>query len=271
MKDFDRMPIELREIINGFKIIEVIEGRIGDKIIKLANSNNEILYLKTSDTLLTQNEMFNEFEILNWLDSEKLNTPNPLFFKKEVNKSYMLLSNLPGINAHEITDKFEKDAIVRLSAEALKKIHETEFSTIPSAYRNCLDVELDEVCDYVRNDRIDIEGFKNANDNKTPKECLEYLLDKRSMFNADVFTHGDYCLPNVLIVDKCDYGFVDWAQAGGGDIYRDIAPMVKSINRNFGEAYSEKFFEYYGIDEDKINFEKIDFYNLMDQFYYCKK
>jgi len=69
---------------------------------------------------------------------------------------------------------------------------------------------------------IDIEAFKKANNAKTPQTVLEYLLEKKDLFKSDVFTHGDYCLPNVLIEDKSNYGLVDWSQAGTGDIYRDI-------------------------------------------------
>jgi len=47
--------------------------------------------------------------------------------------------------------------------------------------------------------------------------------------------------------------------------------MVKSINRNFGEIYSDLFLKHYGIDEDKVSKEKIIYYDLIDQFTYFKK
>ncbi|MCM1991613.1 phosphotransferase [Oceanirhabdus seepicola] len=127
------------------------------------------------------------------------------------------------------------------------------------------------ICEDVKNNMIDVEAFKKANDDKTPEVVLKYLLDKRSIFNADVFTHGDYCLPNILIVDQNNYGFVDWSQGGIGDIYRDLSPFVKSITRNFGEMYSTIFLKHYGIDKDEVNIEKIVYYDLIDQFTYFKK
>ncbi|MCM1991614.1 phosphotransferase [Oceanirhabdus seepicola] len=130
MNDFDSIPLELQEIIYHFKIVEVIEGRIGDKIIKLSNPKNEFFYLKISDTKITQNEMFNEFEVLNWLSSHKLNVPKVIFFKKEMDKSYMLLSNVQGISAHQITDQLSKEEIIKVSAEALRKIHKIDVCSI---------------------------------------------------------------------------------------------------------------------------------------------
>lgn len=271
MNDFHSMPLELQEIIYHFKIVEVIEGRIGDKIIKLSNKNNEFLYLKISDTKITQKEIFNEFEVLNWLSFHELNVPKVIFFKKEKGKSYMLLSNVPGTSAHKITGQFSKEEIIKTSAEALQKIHKIDARSIPLGYRNCLDSELKRICEDVKNNMIDVEAFKKANNDKTPQVVLEYLLDKRSMFNTDVFTHGDYCLPNILIVDQYNYGFVDWSQGGMGDIYRDLSPIVKSITRNFGEMYSTIFLKHYGIDKDEVNIEKIVYYDLIDQFTYFKK
>ncbi|MGH4123890.1 MAG: phosphotransferase [Clostridium sp.] len=134
MNNFDSIPLELQEIIYQFKIVEVIEGRSGDKIFKLSNKNSKLLYLKISDTKTMQNDIFNEFEVLNWLSSHKLNVPKVIFFKKEMYKSYMLLSNVPGISAHKITDQFSKEEIIKVSAEALHKIHKIDVCSIPLGY-----------------------------------------------------------------------------------------------------------------------------------------
>lgn len=271
MYDFQSFPLELQEIIYRFKIVEVIKGRIGDKIIKLSNPENELLYLKISDTTISQNEMISEFEILKWLSFQKLNVAKVIFFKKEMYKSYMLLSNVSGTSAHKITNQFTKEEIVKVCAEALQKIHKIDISSIPIRYKNSLENELKRICQDVKNNMIDVEAFKKANNSKTPRIVLEYLIDKKSIFNIEVFTHGDYCLPNILVFNKENYGFVDWSQAGIGDRYRDLSPMVKSITRNFGEMYSTLFLKYYGIDKDKINLEKIVYYDLIDQFTYFKK
>lgn len=269
MNDFKSYPSELQKIINSFEIVEVINGRIGDKIIKLSNRNKK-LYLKISNTEMTQDEMENECKILNWLSLSRLNIPKVLFFQKDTKESYMLLSSISGISSHEMT-KISKEEIVKISAKVLKKVHKIDTRSIPSNYTNCLEKELESIMENVDNDMIDIEAFKKANNNKTPQRVLDYLLDKKNLFKSNVFTHGDYCLPNILIDYEMNYGLVDWSQGGIGDIYRDISPLVKSINRNFGETYSKIFLQHYGIDEDKVNREKIVYYDLIDQFTYFKK
>ena len=80
VNSFLSFPLELQKIINSFEISEVIEGRIGDKIIELSNRNKR-LYLKISSTEMTQDEMENECRILNWLSFSRLNIPEVLFFQ----------------------------------------------------------------------------------------------------------------------------------------------------------------------------------------------
>ena len=43
---------------------------------------------------------------------------------------------------------------------------------------------------------------------------LDDLLRKRHDEEDLVFTHGDYCLPNVIIDGEEVAGFVDWGRAG---------------------------------------------------------
>jgi kanamycin kinase/aminoglycoside 3'-phosphotransferase-2 len=267
--DFTNFPLELQEIIHGYKVLKVIEGRIGDSIIKLSKQENKFLYLKICKTSITQSAIQNEYKILNWLHDKDLNVPRVLFYISDKQISYLLISNVEGTNAHEVTNQINKKEIVRTCAKALRKIHKVEVSDIPLQYRDNLESELSTISENVRNYRIDVDAFKGANNSKTPEEIFQYLLDKKSMFEATVFTHGDYCLPNILLVDENNYGFVDWAQAGIGDIYRDLSTMFKSIKRNFGELYSALFLEYYGLTE--FNNEKIHYYDMVDQFTYFKK
>ena len=271
MLNFQDFPIELQKIIQSFEITKINEGRVGDKIVKLTNSENKTFYLKISKSINTHLELINENEVLNWLLCKGLNVPKVIFFKEEKDSTYMLLSKVPGIIAYEITNKFSIIEIIKICAIALQRIHSIDASTISLKYRNCLETELNKIYKDVKSNLIDIEAFRKENNDKTPQLVLEYLFDKKSIFNEDVFTHGDYCLPNILIADRYNYGFVDWSQAGIGDRYRDLSAMEGSIKRNFGSKFINLFYEEYGIKSEDIEREKITYYKLVDQFFYHKK
>ena len=91
------------------------------------------------------------------------------------------------------------------------------------------------------------------------------MLAGRPASEDRVFTHGDLCLPNVIIHDKRLSGFIDLGSAGIGDPYRDLALVGRSLNRNLGPGWADIFFAHYGLaapDPDKLRY-----YRLLDEFF----
>ena len=80
-----------------------------------------------------------------------------------------------------------------------------------------------------------------------------------------MFSHGDYCLPNILLRDNQVNGFIDFGRAGISDRYNDLAIASRSIRYNLGEDYETLFFEYYGLDY--VNQAKTEYYRLMDELF----
>lgn len=94
---------------------------------------------------------------------------------------------------------------------------------------------------------------------KATKEEIDELIDNIPEEDL-VFTHGDYCLPNIMIDEELGHvvGFVDLGRAGIADRYHDLALCLGSIQYNTGQDYRQTFLEAYGLftvwDEDKIKF-----------------
>ena len=83
-----------------------------------------------------------------------------------------------------------------------------------------------------------------------------------------VFTHGDYCAPNVLVGPAPSHpvtGVVDWGYAGVADHWRDIVKALWSIEFNFGadKGWKEEWLTAYGIEEDS---QKLEFYDRLTAF-----
>ena len=101
---------------------------------------------------------------------------------------------------------------------------------------------------------------------------LEWLENNRPSFEP-VFSHGDYCLPNVFLKDDKVNGFIDLDRAGVGDKWNDIALCYRSLKHNFDGTYGGKvykdfnpdmLFEVLGIEPD---WEKIRYYTLLDELF----
>ena len=79
-----------------------------------------------------------------------------------------------------------------------------------------------------------------------------------------VFTHGDYCLPNIIVRDGALSGVIDWDYAGLADPYVDYVSCIWSIRYNYGEDAERLipvFLETYGVELDQ---EKYEFYRKLN-------
>ncbi|TMC97134.1 MAG: hypothetical protein E6J05_12600 [Chloroflexi bacterium] len=61
-----------------------------------------------------------------------------------------------------------------------------------------------------------------------------------------VLTHGDYCLPNILVVDGRLTGLIDVGGAGLGDPQDDLAAGVWTLQYNYGAGLAREFLDAYG-------------------------
>ncbi len=88
-----------------------------------------------------------------------------------------------------------------------------------------------------------------------------------------VFSHGDFCLPNIFLEDGQVAGFIDLGDASVSDKWRDIALCYRSLKHNFDGSYGGKvyegfnpdiLFEKLGIEPD---WEKIKYHILLDELF----
>ena len=90
------------------------------------------------------------------------------------------------------------------------------------------------------------------------------LVSRKPEREDSVFTHGDYCLPNIIILERSIAGFVDLHRAGVSDRYKDLALAIRSIRSNLGYDLESVFLNEYGITRPDI--QKIEYYMLLDEF-----
>ena len=96
-------------------------------------------------------------------------------------------------------------------------------------------------------------------------EVYVALRDHQPTEDDFVFTHGDYCLPNILLQGECVSGFIDLDRAGISDRYNDLAIASRSIAYNLGPEYEQRFFLSYGVEH--IDDEKIQYFRMMDELF----
>lgn len=203
-------------------------------------------------------------EKLIWLEG-KLPVPKVLHYSRNDEFEFLLMSEIVGYDGSHPIHRENIGCLIRKLAQALRQIHNVEIEECPFDFKlNRRLIGINKRYDAGLIDRRKVEEeFVGRN-----FEELYQALATNTFHSEDlVFTHGDFSVTNVIINDISLGGFIDLADAGVADRYRDLAAMHYSIIRNYGEEWLDLFYKEYGILD--INLEKIKFYDVLEAFCCC--
>src|SRR5919202_4271847 len=95
-----------------------------------------------------------------------------------------------------------------------------------------LDAEIARAEARLRHGQVDEADFDQQRQGHRAVDLFQTLRLTRPHAEDLVFTHGDYCLPNIMIDAGQVAGFLELGSAGIGDRYRDLALAARSITYN---------------------------------------
>lgn len=255
----ESLPEEISLLIRKVNWTKNTVGRSGDEVYHLT-SQTQNFYLKIR-RVPNPEPLKLESQVLIWLKG-KLPVPEVVCYQKDSSKEYLLITEVPGLMASDPRWQDKKKIVLRL-AEGLKWIHSLPIESCPFAYPTGMLIQ--KAGERVRSGLVDEDDFDKCRKGKRAAELYEELVRSKPAQNDEVFTHGDYCLPNVILSVSGVSGFIDWARAGVADRYRDLGIAARSIAYNLGGEYIPYFFEAYGLKAaDK---EKVEFFQLLDEFF----
>jgi aminoglycoside phosphotransferase len=250
-------PPVLSKIISGYIWQQNQTGLSTSQVFHLKKAGGENLYLKIDSR--RESRLLAEKQRLEWLKG-KLPVPELRFFVSDDERDYLLISEIEGSGTH--ADLWKKDIprTIRQLAAGVKLIHSLPIADCPFDERSETKIKK-------ARRRIELRLIEQSNfekPDKKPEELFQKVVADKPDSEDLVFTHGDYCLPNVIMCDFVINGFIDLAEAGIADRYQDIALLVRSVEYNFGKRWIPMIFECLGIEP---NWEKIEFYQLLDKFF----
>ncbi|QMS84739.1 APH(3') family aminoglycoside O-phosphotransferase [Candidatus Xianfuyuplasma coldseepsis] len=254
------IPISLQPFINQKTISENTTGMTGARIIE-------------SDDIIIKIEQYHheskrEIETLRFLQ-EKVPVPTLIDYLVENNTSYIVMSKLRGKMAFEKPYISNPDALIKHLAEAIKRLWTIDIKSCPIQNRiqdkliyakHLIDTNQ------IHREEIDYSWLKNDNI-KSVEELYEWLLVNQPEEDL-VFTHGDFCLPNVLFTENQLVGYIDLGRAGVADRYQDIALCARSLSYNLSVKLNDqiimKFLQEFKIP---IKWDKIMYYIILDELF----
>ncbi len=199
-----------------------------------------------------------------WLQG-RLPVPEVRYWGEDETRQYLLISAIPGLALYHDALRDQLTSVIQRYATGLRQIHAISPDACPFDMR--LDVKIGQAHRRLHAGLVDVTNFDAERQGSSAQTAFRELLATRPAEEDLVFTHGDYCTPNVLIdPDSLTLnGFVDWGRAGVADRYQDLALAARSIEYNFGAEWIALFFDAYGITP--VDREKVAFYRLVDEFF----
>lgn len=258
--DVDTLPELLSNKIKNCTWHEITVGESG-AYTYLLSDDKERSYLKITSHKLNIS-MDNEVRLLDWLE-EKLPVPKVLLFTKDEEYEYLLMSEIKGVCSFDASLAGDIPRVVKLLAKGLRMIHNLDICDCP--VKKTLDIRIEEAKFRSMKGLVDEADFDLIRQGRKAEDLYRELLDKRPDTEDLVFTHGDYCLPNILIDNWEIGGFIDWSNGGISDRYQDLALASRSLIYNFGKEWVPLFFKEYGLEH--VDYEKVEYYRLLDEFF----
>ncbi len=245
--DCIRFPLAIEEKIKGKTYRREKIGRSGAEIFIYEDM---VLKIEKSGESADR-----EYEILRWLEG-KLPSPHVLVFVRENGFNYLLMTKIAGTMACDAS--LDPQNTVKGLARGLKMLWRVDISDCPVLWDADTKLMLAE---------------KKLADS-AEKKALFHELKAKKPSETLVFSHGDYCLPNVFLRDAECVGFLDLGSAGIADLWYDIMMCRWSLSYNFRELggmdkaryaeYEALFFEELGLLPDE---EKMRYYEKLDEFF----
>lgn len=258
------IPPALRDVIAGEAVWESVAlGFSGTAIFRIISETGETRYLKIANRAASA-EIMAEAARLQWLAGQ-LPVPQVLHFSEMEGRAFLLMSTIPGYVTCDPRVAGDLPRVVRLLAAGMRTLHALNQSGCPFDAR--LDVKIAAACERMARGEVDDDDFDDVRHGRTANSLFGELIATRPAAEDLVFTHGDYCLPNILIHAEQNViaGFIDLGRAGIADRYQDIALAARSLAYNFGSQWVPLLFEAYGLDP--VDHAKIAYYQLLDEFF----
>ena len=249
---------------------EVGSGESGASVFRFDRPSGASVYLKSRafDPGRASRPLFDEAERFGWMHAVGLPVPSVLQYHEWKGREYLLLTPLPGTDAAAPRPEDRRGAVVAALAAGLRLLHATNISACPfdaSRRGRVAEAKARLAAGLVRESEFD-----PVRRGRTASDLHAELLATQPAIEERVFTHGDYCLPNVLLEEDGAggyrvSGFVDCGNAGVADPYQDLALCARSIASNVGPEWVPALFARYGVE--RVDEVRVGWYQLLDEFF----
>ena len=257
--------MEYMSSVEGLTLIgEVSTGCSLSRVMRVRSKGTDF-FLKYSDDSEESARILRECRVFEEM-SGKLPLPRLRSYGTYNNMTYMLTHGVSGKSAAELCKEYEPERMMMLLCAAMAGLHSVDISHCPII--NDLDKKLFLARERMLRGAVDESDFDKKRQGMSAREIFVLLLKNRPEHEDSVFTHGDFCLPNIMFDAAGNVVFIDMGGAGIACRYQDIALMLRSFQYNYGivayETVAEMFEKHAAI---QIDAGLVEYYQALDEMF----
>ncbi|AVH60621.1 aminoglycoside 3'-phosphotransferase [Streptomyces dengpaensis] len=252
---------------------EIVSGGLsGARVIKVLDAQDRVLaFVKAASptTPHLEEELRGEAERLIWLTGQGVRVPEVLGLTSE-DGTWLATRPLKGAPASDHFSSDERFAVVTAVAEGLRTLHSLDPLSCP--FDRSLPSALAVAEKRTHEGLVDFSWRLAGKKDVTTADALRDLRQAISatVLGELVVSHGDFCLPNVMILPHGDAGFVDVGRSGVADRHSDVADILRSLrshmNPQYAEPHAQHFLDVYG--RAGIESERLRLHDKLEEFFW---
>jgi aminoglycoside 3'-phosphotransferase-2 len=261
------LPGEFTALLAGYDLATCRAGESGATLWHCTAEGLPARYLKVA-SLDAELRLDGEAERLQWMHERGVPVPLVLGYDRRGDAEYLLLDEVRGSPASDPRWANALSETVSAIGHSLARLHGTSIADCPFDQRVAM--QIGQARRRIDSHRVVTQEFDESRIGRDPKALFGELVASVPVSEDLVLTHGDFCLPNIILRTGRDgevevAGLVDCGRAGVADRYQDLALVSRSIQGNFGEEFVPRFLKAYGLSS--VDDAKVYFYLLLDEFF----
>ncbi len=249
-------PLEAQ--LEGFVLHKITIGKSGAGVWHATRGRTNWFIKAQKNTV----ELEQEAKKMRWFAAQGIQVPAVINYLETNNTAFLITEALQGTDASRANNP---RATTIALAHFLRHLHNLKITDCP--FDRTLNTSLEIAKHNLHNGFVDETDFDLARLGIPVPLLYQRLLAERPNFEDLVLTHGDFCLPNIILEQNSVSGIIDLGRAGIADRYQDIALILRSMESEMNPRFhgcTDIFAHEYG-----MNFEsdKLEYYQLLDEFF----